>query len=288
VYGDGTDLYDAWALELQDALHGRFAPERRLLSSTSSIDALVSPDGERVLLLGPRGSASVVPFGGGAEVSHQPAGSVVACPGWMPGGTSYRYAERVGSLTRLVSVDARTGVRQSVLPTADSSVADCEPLAGGGWVWISGSNLLRVQQGGEAQPRDLPLPAGYPAIFGITARPDRSQFLVMGWNATGDSIPITVVSLPDGGATRWATLFGEAANAYWLADGSIMMVTWETAETATLYHATSPGRVERVGTVPRPVDTYTGIRVSHDGGRVTVVTKQFRGDIWLAKVAPAR
>jgi hypothetical protein len=288
VYGDGTYQYDAWALGLQDALQGRFVPERRLLSSASSIDAVVSPEGERVLLVDPRGSMSVVPDGAGAAVSHQPAGTVVRCVGWMPGGGSFRYAERVADLVRLVSVDARTGVRQSVLPTADSSVVDCEPVAGGGWVWISQTKALRVQQSGELRARDLPVPAGYRMIFGLVGRPDRSQFAIVGFNATGDSVPIDVVSLPDGHVTRWATLFGEAGNAFWLDDGSIMVVTWETAETATLFRARSPGRVERVGTIPLPVDPYGRIALSRDGRRVSVVTKQFRGDIWLAKVAPGR
>ena len=63
----------------------------------------------------------------------------------------------------------------------------------------------------------------------------------MGFNATGDSIPVSVVSLPDGHVTRWATLFGEAGNASWLADGSLMLIAWETAETATLYQRGGPG-----------------------------------------------
>jgi len=88
--------------------------------------------------------------------------------------------------------------------------------------------------------------------------------------------------LPDGQPALWATFFGEdVAKAAFLADGSVVIPVWETQESVTLYRLRGPGRIERVGTIPRPVDQ---IRVTSDGRRVVVSTREFQGDIWLARI----
>ena len=92
-----------------------------------------------------------------------------------------------------------------------------------------------------------------------------------------------MISLPDGRPTRWATFFGEdVAKAKFLADGSVVIPVWETQESVTLYRLRGPGRIERVGTIPRPVEQMS---VASDGRRVVVSTREFQGDIWLARIA---
>jgi len=43
--------------------------------------------------------------------------------------------------------------------------------------------------------------------------------------------------------------------------------------------------IERLGTIPRPTDMVTA---SLDLRRLAVRTRDFRGDVWLAHLAPAR
>lgn len=93
--------------------------------------------------------------------------------------------------------------------------------------------------------------------------------------------------MPDRNATRWETFFGEAAAAFWLADGSIVVASWETAEVVTLYRLRGPGRAGRVGTIPLPIVRYDGSSLSRDGRRLTFVARRFYGDIWLERIASA-
>ena len=292
VYGEGTNQYSVWAVELTDALHGRFAGQRRLLSSTSQTWGAISPDGDRVLVAhrgpgldGERDVIDVVSFAGRAVLTHSPSGALVSFDdaGWMPDGAAFSYAERADSAVRFVTLDARTGARLATFAIADSTVVSFDPLAGGGWVWIPPSlNGLRVQRPGEPRPRDLPTPDRNGNVISVAAAPDGGRLVTIGWNATNDSMRVHVISLPDGRAVRWATFFGEyVAKAAFLADGSVVIPVWETQESVTLYRLRGPGRIERVGTIPRPVDQ---MREASDGRRVVVSTREFQGDIWLARI----
>ena len=292
VYGEGTDQYSVWAVDLTDALRGRFAAQQRLLSSTSQTWSAVSPDGDRVVVAhrgpglgGERDVIDVVSSAGHAILTHAPSGALVSFGpvGWMPDGAAFFYAERADSAVRFITVDGRTGARLATFAIGDSTVVSFDPLAGGGWVWIPPQlNGLRLQRPGEPQPRDLPKPDRNGNVFSVAAAPDGARLVTIGWNATNDSMRVHVISLPDGQPARWATFFGEgAANTTFLADGSVVIPVWETQESVTLYRLRGPGRIERVGTIPRPVDQ---MRVASDGRRVVVSTREFQGDIWLARI----
>ena len=292
VYGEGTDQYSVWAVDLSDALRGRFAAQQRLLSSTSQTWGAVSPDGDRVVVAhrgpglgGERDVIDVVSSAGHAVLTHAPSGALVSFgdAGWMPDGAAFFYAERADSAVRFVTVDGRTGSRLATFAIGDSTVVSFDPLAGGGWVWIPPTlNGLRLQRPGEPQPRDLPKPDRNGNVFSVAAAPDGARLVTIGWNATNDSMRVHVISLPDGQPARWATFFGEgAAKAAFLADGSVVIPVWETQESVTLYRLRGRDRIERVGTIPRPVDQ---MRVASDGRRVVVSTREFQGDIWLARI----
>jgi len=293
VYGERTDQYSVWAVDLTDALRGRFAAQQRLLSSTSQTWGAVSPDGDRVVVAhrgpglgGERDVIDVVSSAGLAVLTHAPSGALVSFDpvGWMPDGAAFFYAERADRAVRFMTVDGRTGARLATFAIGDSTVVSFDPLAGGGWVWIPPQlNGLRLQRPGEPQPRDLPKPDRNGNVFSVAAAPDGARLVTIGWNATNDSMRVHVISLPDGQPARWATFFGEGtAKTTFLADRSVVIPVWETQESVTLYRLRGPGRIERVGTIPRPVDQMS---VASDGRRVVVSTREFQGDIWLARIA---
>ncbi len=287
TYTDGTNHHELWALELADALHGQFAAERRLLSSTSFAAGGVSPDGSRVLLGrrvagvgGERYVFAVVPFAGGHEVDL--ASSGIPAFGWMPEGASFWYGERTGVGMRIITVDARTGARLGAFAISDSTVIDLSALPGGGWAWIPPSlHIFRIQRPDEREPRDFPMPNGERSLIGVRAAPVGSQVATMGWTADLESLKVHVISPPDGRATRWATFFAETGRMQWLADGSIMAGMMESQRVVTLYRVRGPGRVQKVGVIPRPVEF---VSVSRDGHRAAVGTVDTRRDIWLARV----
>jgi eukaryotic-like serine/threonine-protein kinase len=290
AYADGTAQFEVWGLEVADALRGQFAPERRLASSTSSIAIGISPDGSHVVMDRPVPGAtqrvfSIVPFGGGPEVTHRPAGRVISS-GWTRDGSAIAYAEVVDGRVRLVTADARTGVRRSTFPIADSSIQDHAVVGDSGWAWVPANQRgLRFQRVGESAPHELPLPAGVELLNGVTGAPDGRRIATYGWDATFDSLVVYVIELPSGAATRWASFFSESGLAFPLTDGSVLVANTETPVTWTLYRVRAPGHAERLGTIPRPV---IGASVSRDGRRMVVRTRDFHGDIWLAHVAPAR
>ncbi|HYU27856.1 MAG TPA: serine/threonine-protein kinase [Gemmatimonadales bacterium] len=293
AFGDGTSQHDLWALSLSDALHGRF-PANPRFSSTSSIETALSPDGSRFLLrrlvastAGERVAFAVVPLAGGGEVVHMPPGEVNRnLFGWTPDGTSFWYVERDRGAWRFVTADSRTGTRVGAVAVSDATVRDADPLSGGGWAWIVTATAgLNVQRPGEREPRTLAQPEGDARLFGVLAAPSDARLATWGWNATGDSILVHEISLPEGRATRWATFFGEGVDGiFWLADRSLLIAVAETQGSATVYRIRGAGKIERAGTIPRPVE---GFGVTRDGQRVLIRTVESREDIWLARLTRA-
>jgi len=254
-------------------------------------EGVVSPDGRWVLVMrrvaeagGERYIFAVVPFENGAEVVRAPSGTrTMHLFAWMPDGAAFFYVERADVGVRVITVDARTGARLGAFAISDSIVTDVAALAGGGWAWIpQRTGPLRVQRPGDPEPRDLPKPDDDALLNSLWAGPGGSQLATLGWTADLESLTVHVISQPEGRATRWAAFFCEGGALQWLADGSIVAVIMESQRIATVYRVRGPGRVEKVGTIPRPVEW---VDVSRDGRRAVVVTKESHRDIWLARVA---
>lgn len=191
---------------------------------------------------------------------------------------------RASERTRATSF-ARAGTRRSVFAVADSSIVDWTPLGNAGWAWITaGGRSFRFQRLGESAPVDLPLPEGIERVWQVNGSPDGSRIAAVGWTPAFDSILVDMITLADRRATRWAAFFGEGGGVTQLLDGSLLVWIEETLQTNTLYRVRAPGRVERLGTIPRAADL---VSPSLDARRVAVRTRNFHGDVWLAHLAPA-
>jgi hypothetical protein len=292
AYIEGASRYGVWALDLQDALRGRFESERLLQSTTSQARAVMSPDGRRAVLSRPVGGAAearevlaIVASDGGPEVTFAPDGELIGF-WWMADGSAVYVVERSGGRVRFATVDARTGARRGVFIPADSNVVDWAPLGSVGWAWIPPSRtVVRVQRPGDATAWSVSGPAGIGLLYSVCASADGSLLAVGGWNTTADTAQVFVYSLADRRVVRWAVFLAEVAQYQFLGDGSLLAIVYETAERATLYRVRGPGRIERLGTIPRPVNS---VSASRDARRVSVVTRDYRGDVWLAHLAPAR
>jgi tRNA A-37 threonylcarbamoyl transferase component Bud32 len=284
VYSDGTAEYDLWALDLADALKGNFSPAHRLRAGTSPERIWLSPDGARVLDLqrvatgeGEGGEIVLLPFGGGAEIMHWAVDSVFDVQ-WMPDGQAFSYAERVAGRVRLVTIDTRTGSRQSPVEIPDPDALLFSPLSDGGWAWTSGR--IHLWQRGEKDPRVLPLLRDETFQALVSVAPNQPRLASISDNGTADSIFLDVALLPEGQPTRWATFRpGSKGTVSYLADGSLVVWQQESENRGALYRVKGPGQVERLGIIPRAIQD---LSLSQDGRRVVLVTRDFRGDVWLA------
>jgi tRNA A-37 threonylcarbamoyl transferase component Bud32 len=276
MVAEGSAEFSAWELDLTDALRGHFSEADRLLQSTTPLRVAVNPTGNRVLILrsgatGKPDQLSVAPYGGSTEMSIRLEGGLRGWS-WGPDSVTVGLAERIPTGgRRLVRVDVRSGARESVLATPDSLLADWAPLPDGGWAWMpSFASILRLQHRGESAPRDFPLGAWYQGVTMGMAQ-DGERFVVTAWtSASDDSLGVGVLSTSDGSFTPWATVAVEGGTARILPDGSILVQAYETSQTVTLYRLRGPGRMKRLGTIPRAVTT---MDVANDLHRATVVTR---------------
>jgi dipeptidyl aminopeptidase/acylaminoacyl peptidase len=306
AYVDGSDQYAIWAPELTDALKGRLIPERRIQSATSHLWGSISPDGGRVLVVRKvavqgreRRALAIVSLASRTEVVHRPLGRMLSSgptmlAAWTLDGRGVTYAQRVEDQVQFVTVDATSGIRQSVVPIRDSSVIAFTPLPTGGWAWIPSDDRIRVWPSGQSAPRELKSENRL-FVYDIAAASGGPWLASVSINPAQDSVFLDVTTLPNGGAARWAAFKTASSSATpeggfelprvsWLADGSLLLSNQETETTATLYRIRSPARVERLGTIPHLVQSFS---ISLDGHRAVFVTSEFKGDVWLAQVGRA-
>ena len=155
-------------------------------------------------------------------------------------------------------------------------------VPGGGWAWLGSDLRVHVELPGDTAPRSYPIPSWFNRAQVISPSPDGRYLAILGWKAaTADSTQVTVLSLADGVASPWATMFAEDYQALWLADGSFELCLNEPRDTWTIYRIRGPGRVEKVGVIPRPVWKIT---TSADLSRAAVLTRDYRGAVWMFRV----
>jgi hypothetical protein len=283
---DGTYEFSSWAVDLADALHGRFPDARRVLRSSTSSGAQISPDGERVLLSRRLATAAgqselrltVMPFGGGAETTV-PATGTLRRAKWADSVT-IAYLAQTNAGLHLALVDVRSGTERQPLDLSDSIIGAYDPLPGGwAWVPVSGDHIEVQDAGGR---RQIPKPAWAANVAGVSASPDGRTLAFATWNAsTDDTLRVDVVPTVGGSATPWVSMFAETGGLTSLADGTLLFTVFLTEQSATLIHLRGPGQVERLGSIPRPVE---GVSASRDLRRVTVNASDYHGDVWLSKV----
>jgi hypothetical protein len=287
VFEEGTTAYSGWALSTHALVHGLLPEERRLLTATGRLDFEISPDGRKILVgryAGPATSSGqlwgVLPFSGGrvTPIAGEPSlGPVV----WTDSATVAVRTETSNG-TALALLDVNTGVRRNEYVVADSPVVEAVSLPVGGWVWRVDPRGVKVHRPGEPGVRTLHLPEGYPGIEALSTSPDGKRVAFVGRAANRDSARLNVMSLSDGAVTAVKTVYGGAAFAHWLSDGSMMLIVWENPDSGlTLYRLRESGETISIARVSHPVWSFS---VSADMRFAALTVRDYHGDASISRV----
>ncbi|MDF2770514.1 MAG: protein kinase [Geminicoccaceae bacterium] len=282
---DGSYTFSVIAAPLPDLLKGTVPSGAPLMQASSRVGALVSPDGQLLLMRktvgGPSGGTevrlSVTPFGGGPETPLNATGNVVAAA-WADS-VSVGIFSHTASGARLERVNARSGTASQALTLADSAIASATALPDG-WAWVPASrDRIVVEQNGRRH--EIAKPAWYAGVFHVDAAPDGSRLLMVGWAPSGDTLGLDVVPTAGGSPVAWSRSFGENATAVWLADRSVAFVVWSSVDAAAVRKVTGPGQEELLGPIAHVAN---GISLSRDLQRATVMWRDYRGDAMMYRV----
>lgn len=159
---DGSEDYNVFAMQLSDALTGKFPQGAPTMTASTALTAAVSPDGNRLLkrqrLPDTNGSSetrlTVMPFGGGQETPIELDGRLTGST-WADS-VSIAMAVQNSKGLKLKVVDVRSGVSRNELQLQDSVVRTAVALPNG-WAWIpSSSDRIIIEQNGKR--RGIPKP----------------------------------------------------------------------------------------------------------------------------------
>jgi len=187
-----------------------------------------------------------------------------------------------GTIFRLI--DRRTGGTRTSFTVPDSAIGVWNALPDDGWAWVPvGTRTIKVQRRGESAPRTFPFPGWFDSALGLSSSADGQSVVLTGWGPSPivDSLRVGVLSLRDGSFTPWVTMAAEGGWGRFQPDHSIFVQILETQETVTFYRLRRPGRLERLGAIPRPVQR---VSVSNDLKRAAIVTRDYHGDAWMYQV----
>jgi hypothetical protein len=177
-------------------------------------------------------------------------------------------------------LDVRSGELRNQIDLPDSTYGSMYPL-NDGWLRIPRTlDSLFLLRGGATEL--LPKPAWFRYMgIGGRGRSEGEVFLGGLGNTTPDSVGFGSLEVSTGKFTEWGRFGDQAVQVRTLDDGRVLVELYTQAGTTEFYTATGPGKLERLGTVPVPVDVFD---VSTDLRRATVRRYRYRADAWLSKV----
>jgi len=142
---------------------------------------------------------------------------------------------------------------------------------------------VRLLTGGALEPTTVPLLKDeIGSGVHVTEAPSHQAVASWAYSVDRETLFLDVTLLPRGPTTRWAAFsspLGRRSGLWWLTDGSVIVWLQQAEQEAALYRVRGPGQVQQLGVIRRSLED---LSISQDGRHVAMVTRDFRGDIWLA------
>ena len=283
---DGSFDNSVVAGGLAELIRGDMPAGPPLVRASSPVNGQVSPDGERLLITRRVPSAdgteerrfAVRAFAGGAEAPLGVTGRPLQA--FWADSVAVVVALSVGERIRYSLLDVRTATVLRSLDLDAAGATAITPLANG-WAWINPArDRIIVEQGGVRH--EIAAPTWFRGLIDIDVSADGSRLLYVGWGAaTDDTLRVDVVPTAGGTPVPWVSRFAETGAAQWMNDGSIAFLDWTGPESVTLFKATAPGEVQRIGAVAHRA---TSMTLSRDYQRATIGWSDKRFDAWMYRV----
>ena len=285
VLDDGATDYSLYALDLQDALRGKFPDAKRVLRASSALGVDMSSDG-RLLLISRTVTTSagkierhffVSEFDGSGE---RPLGGPVPRHAYWADSDSVVVATETSTGLHVALVNERTQTVGRTIDLADSLARQIQPFQGG-WLWVSSSrDKLLIDRGGKRT--EIPKPTDASSIVDVAIDASGTRLAMTTWPRTStDTINVYAGALGDATLAHWASFPSGPAFVQFGTDGSISVSSYSTEDNISLYRLHTAGKLESLGTVDRPV---YGVATSRDLKRAAVTVIDYHGDTWLSKV----
>jgi hypothetical protein len=288
VFSEGTVTSQVWVASMSDGLRGRLPPSGPVLKSSGSLYAAISSDGKRVLIARtpqrPEKTfdfeLSTVSTEGGPETPL----SVPAIDWHWTDSVTVNVMTRRGGASEFSRIDVRTGERSDRY-VAGSWPLDSLPLSftglpGGGWVWLpAGGQTIEMFERGRR--RTLPRPPSMRRVFWVRSTRAGDRIFLEGTVDPQGAHAIGEWSPADGTFTEWLT--GPFAKQFdTRLDGTLLVFSLDTID-----QVTAPGRMHRVGILPKQPngDRFQFRSASADFQRAIFYTYQVQSDAWLYRVS---
>lgn len=280
---EGSTEYTLWELPFTDAMKGNFSEEAKVFRTTSPPYIRMSRDGSYIAISrgatsGPDGGEWVtIPYDGKTETPvpgrHL---SVLAVDS-----VTMEFIDRTASGVEFSRWDRRTGRRSAVFGVPDSNAITMAGLPDEGWAWIpTDRKSISVHRRGQST-RKYSIPPWFVNIYNLHATKDGQTLSFSGWNVEGDSAGVGLLTLSDGKSTQVAAMPGEGAIPVPLDNGSLLIVRHDTPESSTILLRNAAGRIQSLGSIPRPLMGYS---VSRDMRRFVAISREYKGDAWISRV----
>jgi Tol biopolymer transport system component len=288
VYAVGPVEGTLWKIDTLHMKEDRFAATLAM-STTTRLQARISPDGGRVLIAQVRptndrraSELSVRPRDGGAESAIARGVPNLLDFEWSHDGATILYLHATeGNKVRLTESDTLGRVIREITFNQSDAVA-FYPLPDGAVCIIPEArrSLSIIRRAGNTNVWAAP-PDWIAGIWAVTLSPDARSLAMLATNPADDSIVVATMDIETGRYRKIGSIGGEwFGRIRWLGDGSITFDVYETQGAMALYTTKVGGPIRRLGALPF---SDADVSVSRDGRHMFASSFSFKNDLYMIR-----
>ena len=268
---------------------GRFAATLAPLTTTTGLQARISPDGDRILVVQEKptndrraSDVSIRPWDGGAESPIVRGVPNLLGFEWSRDGATILYLHGIEANKVQLTERDTLGHEIRKITFEQSDVAEFQPLPDGALCILPKArrSLSIIRPGGKDTVM-LRAPDWIGTIWAVSPSPDAKSLAVLAVNPVDDSILVATVHIGTGVYKKIGSIGALwLGRIRWLEDRNITFDIYETQGAMALYATTPGGPIRRVGAFPF---TDAAVSVSKDGRHMVASNFSFKNDVYMIR-----